>query len=80
MIKLNANSNQELLNEINNELNLTSTESTNQTTQTEQVKVDINMKRFGYSFKYMGLGMLGIFLIIGIVIVTVSVLNKVKKK
>ena len=37
-------------------------------------------KLFLSSFKYMGLGMLGIFLIIGIVIGAVTILNKIKKK
>ncbi|MBQ3235584.1 MAG: hypothetical protein IJA97_05455 [Clostridia bacterium] len=81
MVKLQSNYNAELINIINEELSLTSTQ-TNTETQTEQAKININVsgKRFLSSFKYMGLGMLGIFLIISIIIIMVTVLNKIKKK
>jgi len=38
--------------------------------------MDINVARFLASFKYMGLGMLSIFIVIGVIILSVYALNK----
>lgn len=38
--------------------------------------MDINIERFLASFKYMGLGMLSIFIVIGVIILSVYALNK----
>ena len=38
--------------------------------------MDINVARFLASFKYMGLGMLSIFIVIGVIIISVYALNK----
>ncbi|MBO7214735.1 MAG: hypothetical protein J6V66_04475 [Clostridia bacterium] len=76
MIKLVSENNLELINEINNELNQDQT--TNQETETG-IKLQWNPKGFVSSFKYMGLGMLGIFLITTIIIGMVKILNKIKK-
>ena len=37
--------------------------------------MDINIERFLASFKYMGLGMLSIFIVIGVIILSVYALN-----
>ena len=37
--------------------------------------MDINVARFLESFKYMGLGMLSIFIVIGVIILSVFALN-----
>ncbi len=37
--------------------------------------MDINVARFLASFKYMGLGMLSIFIVIGVIILSVYALN-----
>jgi len=41
--------------------------------------MQFNPMNFIYNLKYMGLGMLGIFVVIGIIIVTTILLNKVTK-
>lgn len=40
------------------------------------LNLDINWKRFAESFQYMGKGMLGIFIVIAILIVGITLLNK----
>ena len=87
MIKLICDYNVELVNSINdslteNEIVLTSTqaEEPSPTTQNQGIKLDFNGKRFLSSFKFMGLGMLGIFIITTIIIAVVTVLNKIKRK
>ncbi|MBO4940973.1 MAG: oxaloacetate decarboxylase [Clostridia bacterium] len=42
--------------------------------------MNINPMNFVYNLKYMGLGMLGIFIVIGIVIGVTLLLNKVTEK
>lgn len=39
--------------------------------------MNINPSAFAENLKYMGLGMLGIFIVIGVIILSVVVLNKV---
>ena len=40
------------------------------------LNLDINWQRFGQSFEYMGKGMLGIFIVIAILVVGITLLNK----
>ncbi len=40
------------------------------------LNIDIDWQRFGKSFEYMGKGMLGIFIVIAIIIVGITLLNK----
>lgn len=42
--------------------------------------MNINPMNFIYNLKYMGIGMLGIFIIIGIIIIITSILNKITSK
>ena len=42
--------------------------------------MDINIERFFASFKYMGLGMLSIFIVIGVIILSVYALNSLTVK
>ena len=41
--------------------------------------MNINPMNFVYNFKYMGIGMLGIIIVIGIIILITTFLNKVTK-
>lgn len=46
-----------------------------------EVKVEFKgWEQFGHSFKYMGLGMLGIFIVTSILILTITALNKLHNK
>ncbi len=83
MIKLITNNNLEVVNQINQELSGISTLSTETNTEkptNEGMNIDVDFGRFAESFKYMGIGMLGIFLITGIIIGVVTILNKIKSK
>lgn len=42
--------------------------------------MDINIMNFVYNLKYMGLGMLGIIVVIGVIILITMFLNKVTSK
>ena len=42
--------------------------------------MEFNAARFVESLKYMGLGMLGIFVVIGLIIIVTAILNKVTGK
>lgn len=42
--------------------------------------MDINIMNFVYNLKYMGLGMLGIIIVIGVIILLTMFLNKVTSK
>lgn len=83
MIKLICDKNIELVNEINAELNGAQTLSTEQNVEKPDNSIGIKiqpaesiLKSLGYMWK----GMLGIFIIIGIIIGVVTILNKVKTK
>ena len=41
--------------------------------------MNINPMNFVYNLKYMGIGMLGIIIVIGIIILVTTILNKVSK-
>jgi len=41
--------------------------------------MNINPMNFVYNLKYMGIGMLGIIIVIGIIIIVTTILNKVTK-
>jgi len=41
--------------------------------------MNINPMNFVYNLKYMGIGMLGIIIVIGIIILVTTILNKVTK-
>ncbi len=41
--------------------------------------MNLNLNNFYATLPYMGLGMLGIFVVIGIIILVVTILNKVTK-
>jgi len=52
---------------------------------TEKVEEGVNVsfqgwEQFGASFQYMGIGMLGIFIVTAILIMCISLLNKIKPK
>lgn len=42
--------------------------------------LEFNFDRFLKSFQYMGKGMLGIFIVIGIIVVGISLLNKLSSR
>ena len=42
--------------------------------------MDINVMNFVYNLKYMGLGMLGIIVVIGVIILLTMLLNKITAK
>lgn len=53
------------------------------TEKSENDAVNINFQgwdQFGKSFEYMGIGMLGIFIVTTILIMCISLLNKIKPK
>ncbi len=84
MMKLICNKNLEVVEQINAELNgaqTLSTENNSETPDNSSLGIKIQpMKNVVTSLKYMGIGMLGIFLIIGIIIGVVTILNKIKAK
>ena len=45
-----------------------------------EIKIDFKPEEFGNNLHYMGKGMLGIFIVIGIIIVSVYALSKIGKK
>ncbi len=52
---------------------------------TEEVEEGVNVSfqgwdQFAHSFEYMGIGMLGIFIVTAILIMCISLLNKIKPK
>ncbi len=83
MIKLVSNNNLELINQINAELSGAETLSTEQNVETTDNSIGIKiqpMESVVKSLGYMWKGMLGIFIIIGIIIGVVTILNKIKTK
>lgn len=61
--------------------NTTNATEENQTAQTEEaVQVNFQPQEFVSSLKYMGTGMLGIFIVIAVIIACTAVLNKIFKK
>lgn len=84
MIKLICKHNTQLVNEINEQLsnsNATlSTENVTENNENDGINLQFDAQRFLSSFKYMGIGMLGIFIITVIIIGVVTLLNKIKPK
>lgn len=83
MIKLVSNNNLELIDQINAELSGAETLSTEQNVETTDNSIGIKiqpMESVVKSLGYMWKGMLGIFIIIGIIIGVVTILNKIKTK
>ena len=66
-------------------LNGAEQETTTETTGEAETSTDINVSfkgwnQFGQSFGYMGMGMLGIFIVTCVLILTITVLNKLQSK
>lgn len=83
MMKLICKNNLEVVKQINSELSGAQTLSTEQNVESSDKSIGIEiqpiesvLKSLGYMWK----GMLGIFIIIGIIIGVVTILNKVKTK